>query len=499
MAVNKDAELKALVKVVPTRVNVGSHPEFIVDDNGEYQMRTIAPGIKLRTVRYTRDEIVDKFPLIVSPSRVSDVLEMNLFLIHRFIGQHSIKNNNTNGRSHLAESEATRASTRPARVDIATIAASAKHLTAFLRWLIDNDVDWAESLSEPLNDRVTNLELLPVWRFRESLIDQVKLGQLSYQYASNRIQVVKTFYEWAWKNHRIKAIPFKHITKTIRKRGYKASNSSSNLGSLLFGMGNGPTKKGGIPVFTTNLALPKKITQKQSSPEDGLQPYSLAELNSLISSDTLKRDNYALWAELGYRCGLRTMDIAQLNYEDLQNPDVVSNKEFKITILSKGNKERRFTLSRELMGKLWAFVNTDEYANRRMKYEIKHGLDSKLPLFVNNMGNRTTKRSISNLISIVRAEQRGKGLPVLQRSFHDLRATFATYLASYMLEAGYSEQFIKVTLTRELGHSDFETSQRYIDFAKTDCSFSNVASPWVSEIYQPLQTLLCKETRELVK
>ncbi|MEZ8885949.1 tyrosine-type recombinase/integrase [Vibrio sp. 10N.222.54.F6] len=499
MTPNKDAKLQALVKVVPTRVNVGGHPEFVVDDSGEYQMTTIAPHIKLRTVRYARDEFVDKFPVLVSPSRVSDVLEMNLFLIHRYIGQYSIKRNNTKGRSHLAESETTRASARASRVDIATVEVSAKHLAVFLRWLIDNDVDWAESLSEPLNDRLSSLELLPVWRFREDLMNHVESGQLSYHYASNRIQIVKTFYEWAWKNHRIKSIPFKHITKTIRKRGYKTSNCGSNLASLLFGMGNGPTPKGGIPVFTTNLALPRKIIQKQSSPEDGLQPYSLNELNSLISSDTLKKDNYALWTELGYRCGLRTMDIVQLNYEDLQNPDVASNKQFKITILSsKGNKERRFTLSRELMGKLWAFVNSDEYASRRMKYEIKQGLDSKLPLFINNMGCRTTKRSVSNMISIVRAEEKEKGRPVLKRSFHDLRATFATYLASYMLEAGYSDQFIKVTLTRELGHSNFETSQRYIDFAKTDCSFSNVASPWVTEIYQPLQALLCEETKELV-
>ncbi|KAB0287060.1 site-specific integrase [Vibrio fortis] len=495
MANDIDAKLKALAKVVLTRVNVGSQLEFIVDVNGDYQVRTIAPGMKLREVSYRRDEIVDNFPLIVSPTRMSDVLEMNLFLIHRYIGQYS----NKKGGNYLPKSGLARGSVRTVGVDIATIEASAKHLTAFLRWLIESDVDWAESLSEPLNDRITNLELLPVWRFRQFLISQVESGRLSYHYASNRIQVVKTFYEWAWKNHRIKSIPFKHITKTIRKRGYKTNNSSSHLGSLLFGMGMGPTEKGGIPVFTTNLALPKKITQKKTSPEDGLQPYSLAELNSLISSDTLKRDNYALWAELGYRCGLRAMDIVQLNYEDIKNPDVVLSAKFKITLISKGNKERRFTLSRVLMAKLWNFVNTDTYANRRVKHEVKHGPNNKLPLFINNMGNRITKRSISNLISIIRAEQREKGQHVLKRTFHDLRATFATYLASYMLEAGHSEQFIKVTLTRELGHSDFQTSQRYIDFAKTDCSFSNVAEPWVAEIYRPLQGLLCKETQELVK
>lgn len=500
MTAKKAAELKALVKVVSTRVNVGCHPEFIVDDQGEYQMNAITSDIKLRAVKYTRDEVVEKFPLLVASSRLADVLEMNLFLTHRYIGQYSIKSN-TQSRRDLTKLEAIRVSTGGDRIDIATVEASAKHLAAFLRWLIDNGVDWAESLSEPLNERVPNLELLPIWRFRRELIDQVSSGQLSYGYASNRIQVVKTFYEWAWKNHRIQSIPFKYITKTIRKCGYKkAGSNSTSLGNLLFGMGNGPTQKGGIPVFTSNLVLPKKLTQKQASPEDGLQPYSLVELNSLISSDTLKKDNYALWAELGYRCGLRTMDVVQLNYADLQNPDVVPSKQFKITLLSsKGNKERRFTLSRDLMGKLWAFVNTDEYARRRMTHEIKHGLDSKLPVFINNMGDRITKRSVSNLISIVRSEQKKKEVPVLKRTFHDLRATFSTYLASYMLEAGYSDDFIKVTLTRELGHNDFEVSKRYLNFAKADCVFSNVTAPWVTEVYKPLQELLCKETQVLIK
>ncbi|EAS44206.1 tyrosine-type recombinase/integrase [Photobacterium profundum] len=464
-------------------------------------MRIIAPDIKLRTVKYRKNEIVEKFPLLVSPSRLADVLEMNLFLIHRYIGQHSIKRNYSQSRSDMVESEATRASARGARIDIATVETSAKHLAAFLRWLIDNDVDWAESLSEPLNERVPSLEPLPIWRFRRDLIDKVESCQLSYGYASNRIQVVKTFYEWAWKNHRIQSIPFKHIKKVVRKRGNKQSGSNdSGLGNLLFGMGSGRTKKSGIPVFTTNLVLPKKIIQKQSSPEEGLQPYSLAELNSLINSDTLKRDNYSLWAELGYRCGLRTMDIVQLNYADLHNPGVDQSKQFKITLLSsKGNKVRRFTLSRELMGKLWAFVNTDEYAKRRMKYEVKHGLNFKLPVFINNTGNRITKRSVSNVISMVRAEQKKKGVSVLKRTFHDLRATFGTYLASFMLEAGYSDDFIKVTLTRELGHNDFEVSKRYLNFAKTDCAFSNVVAPWITEMYKPLQALLCKETEVLVK
>ncbi|MEI8597359.1 hypothetical protein P4S64_06185 [Vibrio sp. M60_M31a] len=257
MTAKKAAELKALVKVVSTRVNVGSHPEFIVDDQGEYQMNTITSDIKLRAVKYTRDEVVEKFPLLVASSRLADVLEMNLFLTHRYIGQYSIKSN-TQSRRDLTELEAIRVSAGGARIDIATVEASAKHLAAFLRWLIDNDVDWAESLSEPLNERVPSLEPLPIWRFRQDLIDQVSSGQLSYNYASNRIQVVKTFYEWAWKNHRIQSVPFKHIMKTIRKRGSKrAGSNSTSLGSLLFGMGNGPTKKGDSCVHN-QLGAPEK-------------------------------------------------------------------------------------------------------------------------------------------------------------------------------------------------------------------------------------------------
>ncbi|HBH7905500.1 site-specific integrase [Vibrio parahaemolyticus] len=501
MATKKAAKFQALVKVVPTRINLGSHPEFVLDEQGDYLISSITSDVKLRVVKYKQDDVVERFPLLVATSRLVDILEMNLFLIHRYIGQYSIKRTNIPEHNGLGESDPTGTSDPGTRIDIATVEASAKHLAAFLRWLIDHEVNWTESLSEPLNDRIPSLESLPIWRFRRGLIDKVESGQLSYGYASNRLQVVKTFYEWAWKNHRIQSIPFKYITKTVRKHGNKSfSSSTSGLGNLLFGMGNGPTKKGGIPVFTTNLALPKKMIQKQASPEDGLQPYSLSELHLLISSDTLKKDNYSLWAELGYRCGLRTMDIVQLNYTDLHNPDVNPSKQFKITLLSsKGKKTRRFTVSRDLMKKLWMFVNTTEYAKRRIKYEIRHGLHSQLPVFINTMGDRIAKRSVSNVISIVRAEQKKKGVPVLKRTFHDLRATFGTYLACYMLEAGYTDDFIKVTLTRELGHNDFEISKRYLNFAKTDCAFSNVVAPWVTEMYKPLQYLLCKETEALVK
>ena len=502
MAVNdySGAELQAIARYVRTPINVGAHPEFIRDERGEYQMVEFSPSIRVRAVRYTKERAIENFPLIISPSRFTDSMEMNLFLIHRYTGQYSIKKRDTRGRSELAESEATRASAAGVGANMDTVVNSAKHLTAYLRWLILNDVDWAESLSEPLNERPLSLEQLPVWQFRKELMKKVQIGCLGYDYASNRIQVIKTFYEWAWKNHRIERVPFEYVRGGVyNKSKIKTKSDHADLGNMLFGMGSGITKKGGIPIWTTTLALPRKITQKQTSPEDGLQPYSLSELTSLIESDTLQIKNYALWAELGYRCGLRAMDVVQINYEDIRNPEIDPTVQFKITLFaSKGNKTRRFTLSRELMKKLWGFVNADEYAKRRVKYETKNGLESKLPIFISKVGNRISKRSVGNLTSIVRMEQRKKGLPVLARTFHDLRATFATYLASNMIEAGYSDDFIKVTLTRELGHADFDTSKKYIDFAKGDMAFSNITEPWVMEVYGPIQQMLCSETKSLI-
>ena len=62
-------------KVVKKAVNLGDLPYFQKMNN---QI--------LRVIRYHQSNIIEKFPRVLSFTRINDALEINLFLEHRFLG-----------------------------------------------------------------------------------------------------------------------------------------------------------------------------------------------------------------------------------------------------------------------------------------------------------------------------------------------------------------------------------------------------------------------------
>jgi integrase len=70
-----------------------------------------------------------------------------------------------------------------------------------------------------------------------------------------------------------------------------------------------------------------------------------------------------------------------------------------------------------------------------MKWEVKNGTNSDRPLFINRSGLGISEKSVSNTVIIARKELSLAGI-ALERSFHDLRSTYATNLAKYMLDKG---------------------------------------------------------------
>ena len=90
-------------------------------------------------------------------------------------------------------------------------------------------------------------------------------------------------------------------------------------------------------------------------------------------------------------------------------------------------------------------------------------------------------KSIGNVISNVRKELKVRGI-VLKRDFHDLRSTFATNLAGFMLEKHLPLGFIQFKLMDLMGHSDFSTTQRYINFARS-MTFDQQMSSWVDKLF----------------
>lgn len=91
----------------------------------------------------------------------------------------------------------------------------------------------------------------------------------------------------------------------------------------------------------------------------------------------------------------------------------------------------------------------------------------------------------SDTISYVRKEQKEKNQTVLDRTFHDLRSTFGTYLAIYLIKKFNNLERVRSTLMKWMGHADFKTTESYIGFAKALSNPSEYGAmhQWVIDVY----------------
>lgn len=474
-------------RVLNVQINLGLRPYFVRDENQQY----VTDEHGVREIAYHTDRVVDNFPLIYCPAHLDLCCELNLFLIQRFTGEFSVKRNKNQDhkiRSQHAESEGTRATAMGQPIRLKTVRSLADSLLPFVNWLVLEDADWQEVIAEPFVITEDSLDLVPVWRYRNDVYKKVKAGELFYSTGRNRVNVVTSFYQWSHINKRIMILPFELIKRIIyrkRKDGHY---------DLLMGMNLTPAH--GLPVFTTSMALPKVITQKKATPADKLMPYRNYELALLMGSDVVSKNyTYQLWAKLGYMVGLREFECVMLNRDFVRNPAENNQPGWYLPIIGKFGKERSIFITKQLMQELWNYINTKQYTRRLNKFQVENGVNEIVPLFINNRGHRMSESSPGNIIELVRNELEGKGLERLHRSFHDLRSTYATNLAAFLIKAGKSESYIKYKLMSLLGHSDFETTKQYINFVNND-GFEKTMMEWVETIYGPTKELLIKEGDE---
>ena len=203
------------------------------------------------------------------------------------------------------------------------------------------------------------------------------------------------------------------------------------------------------------------------------------ELELLYSSQELTKPSTRLWVELAHLCGLRADEVAGFPSAAVVDPSLTSQTLFYVQITGKFNKQRSIMVSRLLMNSLWTYLNSAERQHRLSKWQLENGEISEAPLFLNRSGKPIQAKSVGNIISNVRDELGDK---CLKRSFHDLRSTFATNLASFMLKKNLPIGFIQYKLMRLLGHSDFSTTQKYINFARSE-TFDKQMASWVDKLF----------------
>jgi integrase len=409
--------------------------------------------------------VIEGFYLLGSSTNLVDALEMNLFLQERYLGKY-LPPTKGGHRNELGG------------ITIKTIKSISNSLRVFLSWIESVGLDWHEVTASSLSDKAK--EWLPVYRFKSYLIERTKSGEISRDTASLYLSHVRQFYEWARKKLRVEKLPFKYEQKIIKKR-----RKDGELDFLI----PSSTADRGIVVTTSDLVIPKKYKQKNYDAAQGLVPFSNLEIKAFFSSEYMNSPARQLWAELSLYTGLRAFEVSEFKENLVVNPSINDFNVYTVTIEGgKFYKSRKIMIPRYLMVKLNEYKNSNTRLNRAKKWDQVYGLDKPRNLFINRSGKPISEASVSNLTSKVKGELAKKGIS-FNRSFHEFRSTFATSLTSFMLEKSLPLGFIQYKIMSLLGHVDFSTTAKYINYARS-FTFEEQMQDWVERIFTDLESSL---------
>lgn len=477
-------ELKA--KKVTTNVNLSTRLFFDKDGDGNFSVDTSISPYKLRVHQYTNDQnIVPDFPLIFHPQRLTECLEMNLFLRHRATGDYATKRNPKEPESTF--SDGYHATRKGIGVDVETLDKIADDLKMFLTWLHVDGSSYEEVVAAPLSkDSVReDVQNTPLWKFRSHLRDRVESKTLSWNTANRILGNLTHFYLWSHKRGIVTDLPFSAKFELLRRTSNKDDALSSLFSLPTPNKANSSDR--GHWRLVTNLKLSKEDKQKKDI-DDDLQAYSIKELTALLQTKEANKPLSRLYLQCAYLGGMRSFELGDISHKDIFDPSDIQNKGKvpKLSILRKGKKPVYLIISTYLMQCLYEHTLTRRFINDRKKHEAKYGMDNAehpLPLFMNGRGEAIDRATPGRVVIRVRKELKDKGI-ILRRTYHDLRATYCTFIAKYLLSKGESETRIKATLIKLMSHETFKTTERYIDFAKLSGSneFGEMYD-WIKDIY----------------
>lgn len=342
-------------------------------------------------------------------------------------------------------------------------------LLKYYQFLEDEKLDW--NYFPPIK------RLKPTYQFRSYLLKSIKLGELAHSTANAYMNHVKNFYLWAIHERYLKVqneqeAPFKLEFIQIQNQGMLAHLR--------------PT----FTVQTSDLRInvPKDNYSKNIRP---LSPLSRDSIELLITFLPKVSEELRLQLLLSLDSGLRIEEVSTLTLDALKTATAISESQhrFELTLCPKNTgvqtkygKRRRIEISIYLLEALRMYQISERRLNRldKLYYKINQLTDGKLllhhdliavleqcqrhePLFISQQGNPMTRESIESrwieLRALIQQQDRD-----FKHRFHDLRATYATYRLSDLLNAKLGTIESLELLMGWMGHKDESTTWKYLRY-----------------------------------
>lgn len=383
-----------------------------------------------------KEDRLEKFPQIFNFENLETSIEFNRFLLDKFL------ENNFNVNSNGQE------------VTIGRIKSLRNSLIKFLNWLTANQINWKDH-------HYLKYEL-PIYKYRNYLIDEIKRvnSPIKYSTANTNLGDVRMLYEWAKSKNVIEELPFSYqIIYAPTSNNNRISSRAPKIKKML----------------SADITIPKKYIQPSSKE---LSAYTEQEYNLLINSEYCQAKSRQLWIKLAKEYGLRRIEIANLNQDIL-------NDEYKGTykVTGKFQKQRGIYFKEEILEEIKDYCNSKSRKLALNKYYENKGFTNAPPLFLNNKGDRINEATISNIIYPVKDELGNKGF-IFDKTFHDLRATYAVNRLIELLKDQVNLDDMKYALQDELGHTLFDTTKRYlrVNRLRGDWSHTSGAGDYLSKV-----------------
>lgn len=372
------------------------------------------------------DKSYNNFPQILHLHNLKTSIEFNKFLLDKF----RFNNFNISGKSD--------------KISLLRIKSIQNSLTIFLNWVTENNINWKDELA--VSDET------PIHLYRNHLINLIIDNKILYSTSLTYLGDIRMLYEWAVHKNIISKLPFDYTIIHVKNYNSKLINSKG-----------APSRQ----VVSANLKIPKKYKDINIKK---LSAYSEKEYQLLINCDYCKTPARQLWIKLAKEYGLRRIEIINLN-EDILNYN--NNGLYKV--IGKFQKKREIYFKQEILKEIQVYCNIRSRKIALDKYYIANGYTDQSPLFLNNKGERITPTTISNIIYPARDEIVQSGYK-FNKTFHDLRATYAVERVTDLMKQGLDFEHIQFVISDELGHNLFETTKKYLMTKKVreNCIDNNV-------------------------